>query len=72
MWDLLLQKSYCELSQESMDNVMDTGLISRALNYHGIQLKKAWEAERGESDLDKLNVENVDYTIFQERQKNIR
>lgn len=50
---------------------MDIGLVGRALNYHGIQLKKAWEAERGEGDLEKLNVENIDYSVFQERQKNI-
>lgn len=50
---------------------MDIGLVGRALNYHGVQLKKAWEAERGEGDLEKLNVENIDYNVFQERQKNI-
>lgn len=52
-----------------MDNVLDSALIARSLNYHGQQLKKAWESERGEHDLQRLSVENVDFAVFQERQK---
>lgn len=54
-----------------MDHVLDSSLISRSLNYHGQQLKKSWETERGEGDLEKLNVENVDFAVFQERQKTL-
>ncbi|KAL1123973.1 hypothetical protein AAG570_001743 [Ranatra chinensis] len=54
-----------------MEKVLDSGLITRSLNFHGQQLKKVWETERGEGDLQKLNVDGLDFSVFQERQKHM-
>ena len=55
-----------------MEKALEGELIARSLNFHGQQLKKVWEAERGEGDLEKLNVDQVDFQVFQDRQKYMR
>ncbi|XP_055685400.1 tetratricopeptide repeat protein 14 homolog [Lutzomyia longipalpis] len=46
-------------------------LIEKSLNYHGMPLLKIWEGERGESDLTKLGIQNLDFAVYQMRQKNL-
>lgn len=48
---------------------MNPSLVALSINYHGQQLQKTWEAERGEEDLAKLGVGALDYNAFQTRHK---
>ncbi|KAG8277703.1 Tetratricopeptide repeat protein 14 [Homalodisca vitripennis] len=50
---------------------LDSDLVTRSLNFHGQLLQKAWEAERGEGDLQKHNVNNLDFGIYSQRQKHL-
>lgn len=50
---------------------LDTTLITRSLNYHGQQLTKLWECEQGVNHLAKLNVSNLDYHVYAQRQKGL-
>ncbi|XP_059618896.1 tetratricopeptide repeat protein 14 homolog isoform X2 [Phlebotomus argentipes] len=50
---------------------LSSKLIEKSLNYHGLPLQKIWEGERGESDLAKWGVQNLDYSVYQSRQKNL-
>lgn len=53
---------------------MSAELITRALSFHGQQLQKLWESERGEADLAKnnANVKEIDFSVYQQRQKQLR
>uniref|UniRef100_A0A1L8DCD4 Putative tpr repeat-containing protein n=1 Tax=Nyssomyia neivai TaxID=330878 RepID=A0A1L8DCD4_9DIPT len=46
-------------------------LVEQSLNYHGMPLLKIWEGERGDSDLDKLGIQNPTFSVYQARQKNL-
>lgn len=46
-------------------------LITQAINYHGQQLQKIWEAERGEQDLMKNNVRDLNYDVYNKRSKHL-
>lgn len=46
-------------------------LITRCLNFHGQQLQKIWEAERGENDLLRHNTKDLDFLEYAQRQKNL-
>lgn len=46
-------------------------LVTRCLNFHGQQLQKIWEAERGDSDLQKHNIKDLDFMEYAQRQKNL-
>uniref|UniRef100_A0A8D8UYB4 Tetratricopeptide repeat protein 14 homolog n=2 Tax=Cacopsylla melanoneura TaxID=428564 RepID=A0A8D8UYB4_9HEMI len=50
---------------------LDTGLIVRSLNYHGQQLTKLWDCEQGPSHLAQLNITNLDYHTYSQRQKGL-
>lgn len=52
-----------------MTSDMNVALISKSLGFHGQPLQKIWEGERGDSDLARIGVSNVDYTQYQKRQK---
>lgn len=51
---------------------LNAELITKALNFHGQLLQKAWETERGEGDLTKHNATNLDFGIYSQRQKHLR
>jgi hypothetical protein len=57
-----------------MESALSAELITRALNFHGQQLQKLWDSERGEADLTKndVNVKELDFGIYQQRQKQLR
>lgn len=50
---------------------LDTALITRSLNYHGQQLTKLWECEQGATHLTNLNINNLDYQVYSQRQKGL-
>lgn len=52
-----------------METQLSAALIAKSLNYHGQQLQKIWESERGENDLYKIGVPTPDYAEYQVRQK---
>jgi hypothetical protein len=57
-----------------MESALSAELIARALNFHGQQLQKLWDSERGEADLTKngVNVKELDFGVYQQRQKQLR
>ncbi|XP_048484950.1 tetratricopeptide repeat protein 14 homolog isoform X3 [Plutella xylostella] len=54
-----------------MDNTLDAPLVAQSINYHGQQLQKTWEAERGEDDLAKIGVGALDFAAYQARHKHL-
>lgn len=46
-------------------------LVTRCLNFHGQQLQKIWEAERGDADLTKHNIKDLDFMEYAQRQKHL-
>lgn len=48
---------------------LNTDLLTRAINFHGQQLQKMWESERGEQDLSKHNVKDLNFQVYGQRQK---
>lgn len=46
-------------------------LVTRCLNFHGQQLQKIWEAERGDADLSKHNIKELDFMEYAQRQKHL-
>lgn len=64
----------CDTNTEGMESALSAELITRALNFHGQQLQKLWDSERGEADLTKndVNVKELDFGIYQQRQKQLR
>lgn len=44
-------------------------LLTQTLNFHGQQLQKVWEAERGEQDLIKHNIKDLNFQVYGQRQK---
>lgn len=56
---------------ESTSN-LSPDLVTRSVNFHGQLLQKTWEAERGEGDLQKQGISNLDYDVYSQRQKHLR
>ncbi|CAH2234881.1 tetratricopeptide repeat protein 14 homolog isoform X2 [Pararge aegeria] len=54
-----------------MDPPLDAALVAQSINYHGQQLQKTWEAERGEEDLAKIGVGPLDFAVYQSRHKHL-
>lgn len=50
---------------------MDPSLVSKSLNFHGQQLQKMWEGERGDNDIPKIGVSQLDFAAYQSRQKHL-
>lgn len=50
---------------------MDPSLVGHSLNFHGQQLQKIWESERGENDIPKIGVGQLDFASYQARQKQL-
>lgn len=57
-------------SNTTMDS-MDASLLTKTLNFHGQQLQKLWESERGENDLPKKNVKDLNFQVYSQRQKSL-
>lgn len=55
-----------------MEAQLNTELITQSLNFHGQQLQKTWESDRGEGELQKLGVSNLEYAVYQQRQKHLK
>ncbi|GJQ66979.1 hypothetical protein Trydic_g7979 [Trypoxylus dichotomus] len=49
----------------------NTNLVTQSLNFHGQQLQKLWEAERGEQDLIKHNIKELNYELYNKRSKHL-
>ncbi|RVE53334.1 hypothetical protein evm_002167 [Chilo suppressalis] len=54
-----------------MEPTLDASLVAQSINYHGQQLQKTWEAERGEDDLSKIGVGALDFAVYQSRHKHL-
>ncbi|XP_045776538.1 tetratricopeptide repeat protein 14 isoform X1 [Maniola jurtina] len=54
-----------------MDPPLDAALVAQSINYHGQQLQKTWEAERGEEDLVKIGIGPLDFAVYQSRHKHL-
>lgn len=54
-----------------MEPKLDAALVTQSINYHGQQLQKTWEGERGEDDLPKLGVGALDFAIYLSRHKHL-
>ncbi|XP_067003369.1 NK-tumor recognition protein isoform X2 [Anabrus simplex] len=56
-----------------MEPTFNAELITRCLNFHGQQLQRLWESERGEADLSKHGVDakELDFSVYQQRQKHL-
>lgn len=50
---------------------LNAQLIAKSLGYHGLPLQKAWEEEHGVSDLKKLGLVNLDFSVYLSRQKSL-
>lgn len=46
-------------------------LLSQSLNFNGQQMLKLWEAEHGENDLHRRNVKDLNFQVYNERQKHL-
>lgn len=51
--------------------VINSQLLSKALNFHGQQLQKLWESEFGENDLSRRNIKDLNFHVYGQRQKNL-
>ncbi|XP_013133756.1 PREDICTED: tetratricopeptide repeat protein 14 homolog isoform X5 [Papilio polytes] len=54
-----------------MEATLDASLVAQSINYHGQQLQKTWESERGEDDLSKIGVGGLDFAVYQSRHKHL-
>ncbi|KAF4531001.1 hypothetical protein B566_EDAN009745 [Ephemera danica] len=50
---------------------LDKELIQHCINFHGHQLQKIWDSERGDGDLAKNGGIDFDFSVYQERQKHL-
>lgn len=48
---------------------MNFEYIGQALGYHGQPMQKIWDDERGVDDLRLMGLTQVNYSVYQERQK---
>ncbi|KPJ11888.1 Tetratricopeptide repeat protein 14-like [Papilio machaon] len=55
----------------NMEATLDASLVAQSINYHGQQLQKTWESERGEDDLSKIGVGGLDFAVYQSRHKHL-
>lgn len=57
------------IRQFRMEGELDCSWVSQTLGYHGPPLQKIWETEKDANDLARIGVQNIDYSVFEERQK---
>lgn len=50
---------------------MDPELVVQTLNFHGQQLTKEWESERGAASIQSSSMKDLDYQVFQKRSKDL-
>lgn len=50
---------------------LNSQLVTQAMNFHGQQLQKMWESERGEQDLSKNNIRDLNYEFYNKRSKHL-
>lgn len=50
---------------------LNPNLVTQSLNFHGQQLQKVWEAERGEQDLLKHNIKDLNFELYNKRSKHL-
>ena len=51
--------------------IMDPELVVQTLNFHGQQLTKLWENERGAASLQVASLRDLDYQVYQKRSKDL-
>lgn len=56
---------------EDYNASLDNFWIAKAIGYHGLPLKSAWEGERGDGDLARLGVTKIDFSVYQSRQRSL-
>ena len=56
-----------------MESKINTELISKSFNFHGQQLMKIWEAEKSHEFAKlNINIKDIPFDVFQQRQKQLR
>lgn len=50
---------------------MDPELVAQTLNFHGQQLTKLWENERGAASLQSASLRDLDYQVYQKRSQTL-
>lgn len=50
---------------------MDPELVAQTLNFHGQQLTKIWETDRGAASLQANSLRDLDYQVYQKRSKDL-
>lgn len=50
---------------------LNSNLVAQTINFHGQQLQKIWEADRGEQDLPKHNVRDLNFDMYNKRSKHL-
>ena len=50
---------------------MDPDLVAQTLNFHGQQLTKIWETDRGAASLQANSLRDLDYQVYQKRSKDL-
>ncbi|XP_022193411.2 tetratricopeptide repeat protein 14 homolog isoform X3 [Nilaparvata lugens] len=51
---------------------LDLELVARAMSFHGQPFQKVWETERGETDLQKLDTDTIDFSVYSQRHLNFQ
>ena len=62
---------YFLVSLEPNSGIMDPELVVQTLNFHGQQLTKLWENERGTASLQVASLRDLDYQVYQKRSKDL-
>jgi len=50
---------------------LNLDLVAQSINFHGQQLQKIWEGERGENEMSDV-IPKLDLTLIQQRQKKLK
>ncbi|XP_022905543.1 tetratricopeptide repeat protein 14 homolog isoform X2 [Onthophagus taurus] len=50
---------------------LNPNLLTQTLNFHGQQMQKLWESERGEQDLVKNSIRDLNYDVYNKRNKHL-
>lgn len=51
--------------------LLNQNLITQTINYHGAQLQKIWESERGEQDLLRHGIRDINFDVYNKRSKHL-
>lgn len=50
---------------------LNSSLLAQSMNFHGNQLQKVWDAEHGDTNLMKNDVNDLNFQVYGQRQKHL-